>query len=318
MTERRRIAAELKLMNMDIWSRTKLNNTQIEKLKAPRTQLAEEKKVRQALKKRLGKSEKPLREGIEQMILPRFGIKRAAHHGGDFVGQDIQKLILNAIAIFSAIADFIKEESDPSSRGAIDKEIDDMFWSYERDFQVWYAAFALMRSNNWKPTRENKAIVKDAIHKALKIWRNLKIIVTVKAHAVEDHCLDQMIEFGGIGLLGEDVIEQTHQTGRSEEERTAALRHFERKTMSHVKWEERKQNPRVIGHHIALMEKTKRNMKNYGQHSEFSKQAKLKAIQSVRTTALAGVEQIETKVTDGWQLNLADYKDNRNNSTSNN
>ena len=45
-----------------------------------------------------------------------------------------------------------------------------------------------------------------------------------EAHAMEDHLLDQIIEFEGIGDFGKDFVEQSHQDGIREEAHTKAIR----------------------------------------------------------------------------------------------
>jgi len=56
------------------------------------------------------------------------------------------------------------------------------------------------------------------------LWRDLKLNMSLKAHAMEDHLLDQTIEFKGIGDFGEDFVEQSHQDGIQEEACTKAIR----------------------------------------------------------------------------------------------
>ena len=52
----------------------------------------------------------------------------------------------------------------------------------------------------------------------------MKLNMSLKAHAMEDHLLDQTIEFKGIGDFGEDFVEQSHQDGIQEEACTKAIR----------------------------------------------------------------------------------------------
>ncbi len=41
----------------------------------------------------------------------------------------------------------------------------------------------------------------------------------LKVHAIEDHLCDQILQFGGIGDLGEDFMEQSHQDGIKDQKR---------------------------------------------------------------------------------------------------
>ena len=49
-------------------------------------------------------------------------------------------------------------------------------------------------------------------------WRNLRLSTKmVKIHGIEDHLLDQIKDYGGIGDFIEDFIEQAHQFGMLDE-----------------------------------------------------------------------------------------------------
>ena len=44
-----------------------------------------------------------------------------------------------------------------------------------------------------------------------------------KSHCIEDHLYDQMSHLGGIGDLGEDMVEQSHQEGIKDDRRGQEL-----------------------------------------------------------------------------------------------
>ena len=46
----------------------------------------------------------------------------------------------------------------------------------------------------------------------------------VKIHGIEDHFLDQIKKYNGIGCFIEDFIEQAHQFGMLDEKRIANMR----------------------------------------------------------------------------------------------
>ncbi len=48
---------------------------------------------------------------------------------------------------------------------------------------------------------------------AIKLYRELGLSVSPKPHAIEDHLCVQMSRLKGIGDLGEDFVEQSHQDG---------------------------------------------------------------------------------------------------------
>ena len=56
--------------------------------------------------------------------------------------------------------------------------------------------------------------LKDFVTEGMRLWRALDLSVAPKPHAIEDHLCDQMGRLLGIGdHLGEDFVEQSHQSG---------------------------------------------------------------------------------------------------------
>ncbi len=51
------------------------------------------------------------------------------------------------------------------------------------------------------------------VEESLWLWRALSLNVTPKVHAAEDHLCQQVCRLNGIGDLGEDFLEQSHQEG---------------------------------------------------------------------------------------------------------
>ena len=68
-----------------------------------------------------------------------------------------------------------------------------------------------------------------------------------KVHAIEDHLLWQMSLFAGIGDFIEDFIEQAHQIGRTEDNRTRNMRDRRLAALSNSKWEWISLHADVIG-----------------------------------------------------------------------
>ncbi len=68
-----------------------------------------------------------------------------------------------------------------------------------------------------------------------------------KIHAVEDHLLWQMSLYLGIGDFVEDFIEQAHQIGRTEDNRTRNMRDRRLAVYSNSKWEWISLHSEVIG-----------------------------------------------------------------------
>jgi len=75
------------------------------------------------------------------------------------------------------------------------------------------------------------------IEESLWLWRGLSLNVTPKVHAVEDHLCQQVCRLNGIGDLGEDFLEQSHQEGIKDHARTKNAKK-ERAANLHSNWEE--------------------------------------------------------------------------------
>jgi hypothetical protein len=80
---------------------------------------------------------------------------------------------------------------------------------------------------------------------ALCIWRALGLPVTPKVHCIEDHLVDIVRYFGGVGDIGEDEGERAHQTGHKEKARTGALRDPNKKALSRAQTEYMRMNEEV-------------------------------------------------------------------------
>ena len=67
----------------------------------------------------------------------------------------------------------------------------------------------------------------------------------VNNHGIEDHLLDQIKKYNGIGCFIEDCIEQAHQLGMPDEKRTANMRDREKAAHNHSKNESISNNGEV-------------------------------------------------------------------------
>ena len=83
----------------------------------------------------------------------------------------------------------------------------------------------------------------------------------LKIHGIEDHLVNQMRKFNGIGCFLEDFVEQVHQFGMKDEKRTANMPDRSRKYNSHSSLEVASQNTEVIAHKEVVSRNSKRNMK---------------------------------------------------------
>ena len=80
-------------------------------------------------------------------------------------------------------------------------------------------------------------------------------------HGIEDHLLDQIIMYNGIGCFIEDFIEQAHQYGILEERKSANMRDREKVAHNHSKIEIIRNNGKVINKIIGVKRNTRRVIK---------------------------------------------------------
>ena len=93
-------------------------------------------------------------------------------------------------------------------------------------------------------------------------WRNLRFSSKMpKIHGIEDHLLDQIIMYNGIGCFIEDFIEQAHQYGILEERKSANMRDREKVAHNHSKIEIIRNNGKVINKIIGVKRNTRRVIK---------------------------------------------------------
>ena len=78
-------------------------------------------------------------------------------------------------------------------------------------------------------------------------WRNLRFSSNIpKIHGIEDHVLDQIVKYNGIGCFIEYCIEQDHQYGMLEERKSANMRDRVKTAHNHSKMEMVRNNGKVF------------------------------------------------------------------------
>ena len=93
-------------------------------------------------------------------------------------------------------------------------------------------------------------------------WRNLRFSSKMpKIHGIEDHLLDQIIKYSGIGCFIEDFIEQAYQYGMLEERKTANMRDRTKSAHNHSKMEQIRNNGQVINKILEVTRQTSRVIK---------------------------------------------------------
>ena len=255
-------SADEKAIRANIKEQKKNLNVTIKNLKAERKILNEayltsfhlETNFRKVYKKEYEKRkthDKDVRKEIEA-ILRKHGIDRAAHHGGELTGPFLRKLSENAEKIFQDLKQCLLEAIEGDAQGdathqASADEICTMCDKCAELYILFDGLFALSRTPSFKFTPEIDNQMVKYIRVCMKAWRCMGFTMGMpKIHAIEDHLLEEMRYWMGIGCFCEDFIEQAHQFGNIAEKRTHGMRDFVKKFVSQSRNEKIQQLPDVI------------------------------------------------------------------------
>ncbi len=134
----------------------------------------------------------------------------------------------------------------PENGRCNDAEVTLITEGYAVILHIFDAIFSYARLPSCTVTEELVADLRIFVQEGLRLWRGLDLSITPKVHAIEDHLCDQMLLFKGIGDLGEDFVEQSHQDGIKDHRRL-------KNPASHIisaewqsKWEHVRKHPKVL------------------------------------------------------------------------
>ncbi len=146
-------------------------------------------------------------------VLQKYGIIRAAYHGGDLNGGGIIILMENAHDIMSEIKEHLLGHAETNPTCSYPKEdIENICDDHELLLTLWDGALSEVQVKD--PTEANFERAQWFIKCAMEVMRDMGFSVTPKAHRMEKHVVAQMRNIrGGIGELIEYWIEQYHQVG---------------------------------------------------------------------------------------------------------
>jgi hypothetical protein len=179
----------------------------------------------------------PIKIGLEK-LLAILGIDRAAYHGGDLNGKNVQQMFQESDNIFLQFKALLLGVDEEDGR-CDDEEVINIVRRYSELCTLFDYLFSMARII---PTGELTRVILDKTRRCLHVmmlkWRDLWLLMKMpKIHALEDHLIATMEQWNGIGNFLEDFIEQAHQFGMKEEKRTANTRDSVTVANSHSKWE---------------------------------------------------------------------------------
>jgi hypothetical protein len=233
-------------------------------LKARKQRLANKKKDRR-------KSGMPIHNAFET-FLRKYGVDRAAHHGGDLTGVSIGIMFNGSEEIFDEFQQYLHEENIAFDREWDKEEIADVLEQFKELFVLCDYLFSLARTKTGEVTEDTMTTTAQCIKAVMLKWQDLGMSMRMpKIHAVEDHLLWQMALYQGIGDFIEDFIEQAHQIGRTEDTRTRNMRDRRLAALSNSKWEWITLHADVIGAMRVKKENTKKRKRKEPSKKELSR-----------------------------------------------
>jgi hypothetical protein len=149
------------------------------------------------------------------VILNEEGIVPEAFHSGQLNGVDCRKLMDNVVNIVRDIKEEARKvlvknrERFGAELTLTDEALHEKMESFNRLLRVMDVVFATLRTP--APTSGEHVTAKESIGVFKELWCGMGISITVKAHVLFDHAVDQFMKEGGVADRGEDFIEKHHQ-----------------------------------------------------------------------------------------------------------
>jgi hypothetical protein len=95
-----------------------------------------------------------------------------------------------------------------------------------------------VRTGHKDTTLQHITKAREYAAKAVAVWWIMKLSVTLKCPASEDHACDQLELLKGLADFCEDWVEQLHQLGSKNNRRTKTIRNRHRKYKLYTQWKQ--------------------------------------------------------------------------------
>ena len=213
------IAAEIALLKQSLKEKDGERKARAKLVKEAKLEWDKEKSVPENSRKH----GQPVYRKFEE-IERAHGIDRAAFHGGALQGNPCSTVLVDRKFIFEEIWVYVRDLPDEQKwvdNATIKRVID----AYERLMGHLDATFSILQTPRNHITPQQVLHLEHHLKHASSVWRALDIPISPKMHILEDHALDAVKRYGGIGDLGEDEGERAHQTGAQMESRMKSLNH---------------------------------------------------------------------------------------------
>ena len=242
--------------------------------------------IKSAKQKRIG-DEDGLDSHVEKILAETAKIYPQAFHGGQMNGVCCLRFLNNVEEIMDKVrgkaSERLKgrEANGDNENMCTDVQLTKVVDDYTNLFRVMDLSFSLLRTP--APTEDEINEARKAIFVLEKLWRNLNINITPKAHVLFVHAVDQFEMFGGIADKVEDFVEKSHQLGKQLDHLTARMpkQCYRQQQLIHIKRMWLQQHPAIQKQILVASTFSKRKVKDVEKRW---KKSKLNAKKSMRVT----------------------------------
>ena len=116
----------------------------------------------------------------------------------------------------------LQHQIDANVNRATLTELTTFFEQFKNLFMTLDHTFSLLRIPG--PNEEDINDIRSSLKVLEKLWREIKISITPKAHVMFVHTLKQVIDYDGIADKVEDYVEKAHQIGKKLDHFTSRLK----------------------------------------------------------------------------------------------
>ena len=163
---------------------------------------------------------------IEEILKKKCQIYPQSFHGGEMNGVCCRRLLKNIPEIMNIIKDITTQrllsQCDVDLKRCSPEKLTNMLQKFQNVFRVLDDLFSLLHIPG--PEDEEVNDIRENLIVLEKMWNELHISITPKAHVLFDHTLEQVIEFGGIADKVEDYVEKAHRIGKKLDHFTSHLK----------------------------------------------------------------------------------------------
>ena len=143
------------------------------------------------LRQRRDRGDSPIKNNLEK-ILAILGIDRAAYHGGDLNGKDVQQMFQESDSIFLQFQELLLGVDEEDGR-CKNEEIIDVIRRYSELCTLFDHLFSMARTPAGVLTEAILDETRRCLHVTTLKWRDLRLSMKMpKIHALEDHLIATM------------------------------------------------------------------------------------------------------------------------------